>query len=132
MHIRLALPCLTASLFAVMASAQTATTERFELSGSIVTLNILPFLQAEELDTLRFVGQSQEALALFIPDGGGYAAMALAPADGFVRDGVPADSAIAMSGLPDAAAARAAALRECNATRSGGPACVVAMEIAPK
>lgn len=132
MPIRLALPVLVAMLMPMIAHAQSAPTERYELSGAVVTLNILPFLREDEVATLRLVGQSQEALALFVPADGGYAAMALAPADGFIREGVPADSAIAMSGLPDAEAARAAALRECNATRSGGPACVVAMEITPR
>lgn len=119
----------------VLAIAQTAPkTERFEQGSSAITLHMHPFLTEEETTILRLVGESPDALALFVPagTGPGFGAIALAPADGFIRDGMPVDSAAAVADLPDQAQARDAALAECNAARSGGPACVVVLDIAPK
>lgn len=112
------------------AAAQQA--ERYEMQGSAVTVILHPFLSEEETVTLRVVGQSPDALSLFVPEGGQFAAMAVAPAEGFIRDGMPVASATAISNLPDLAQARAAALEGCNAARSGGAECQIVLEIAPR
>ena len=69
---------------------------------------------------------------IFVPEGGGHAAMAMAPDDGFIRDGAAVKSAVALAGLPDAATAGAEAVKACEALRKGTAACVVVLEIAPK
>ncbi|MCC5993322.1 MAG: hypothetical protein JJT99_12460 [Rhodobacteraceae bacterium] len=117
---------------ATIAGAQQGATVRFELPQVEVVVHELPFLSDEELETLRLVGQNEEALALFLSGGVQFGAMAVAPADGFIRGGMPADSATAVSDLPDLGAARSSALAQCNATRSGGPACQIALEIIPR
>ncbi len=114
------------------ALAQTVPTEVFSLDAVNVTVHLHPFLTEEETTTLRFVGQSPDALALFLPAGTSFGAIALAPDEGFIRDGMPVDSATAVADLPDEAQARDAALLECNAARTGGPACVIVLEIAPR
>lgn len=114
---------------AVLAQPQS---ERFELDGVAVTVMPHNFLSSEELMTLRLIGQNSDALALFVPEGGGFAALAVAPAEGLVRAGMPVESAIAISGLPSLAAARNEALAECNSLRSGGPACEIVLEVAPR
>lgn len=106
--------------------------EHFDLDGVSVTVLPHEFLSEEELMTLRLVGQHRDALSVFVPEGGGFAALAVAPAEGFVRAGVPVDSATAISGLPDLATARAAALDGCNAARARGPACEIVLEVAPR
>lgn len=123
---------LVAALLAAPAFAQTVPTEVFTLDAVDVTVHLHPFLTEEEATTLRFVGQSPDALALFLPAGNKFGAIALAPEDGFIRDGQPVDSASAVADLPDATQARDAALMECNAVRSGGPSCVIVLEIAPR
>lgn len=124
---------LATALVAAPLFAETIPTEIFTLDTVTVTLTLHPFLTDEETTTLRFVGQSPDALALFLPAGtSSFGAIALAPADGFIRDGQPVDSASAVADLPDVAQARDAALMECNAARSGGPACVIALDIAPR
>jgi hypothetical protein len=123
---------LTAPAAALAQSAPT--TERFEQGATAITLHLHPFLTEEEVTILRLVGESPDALALFVPAGSGpgFGAIALAPADGFLRDGMPVDSAAAVADLPDAAQARETALAECNSARSGGASCVVVLDIAPK
>ncbi|MGY6549497.1 MAG: hypothetical protein ACXIU7_10905 [Roseinatronobacter sp.] len=106
--------------------------ESFELDGVRVTIFAAPFLTEEELQTLRVVGQNRDALSIFVPEGDGYAAIAIAPAEGLVRNGIPANSAMAIAGLPDIATARARALEGCNALRSGGGVCEVVLEVAPR
>ncbi len=122
----LSLGAATASL------AQQAGQERFDLDGVSVVVTAHAFLTEEELMTLRLVGQNRDALALFVPEGDGFAALAVAPDEGFVRAGMPVDSASALSGLPDLDAARAAALEACNSARSGGASCAVVLEVAPR
>ncbi len=121
-----------ALLAASPALAQTVPTEVFTLDAVDVTLHLHPFLTDEEATTLRVVGQSPDALALFVPASSSFGAIALAPDEGFIRDGMPVDSASAVADLPDATQARDAALMECNAARTGGPACVIVLEIAPR
>lgn len=115
------------------AHANPTTSERYDLANAQVTLHVYDFLDEDELATLRLVGQNEEALALFLTEGtGGFGALAVAPADGFIRQGMPAESAVALSDLPDIDRAKAAAVAECNSLRSGGRACEVVLEIAPR
>ncbi len=103
--------------------------EKSKLSGAKITLYLHPFLTEEEVMTLRLVASNKDALKLFVPSDAGFAAIALAPDEGFVRNGQPVASAFAIAGLPDAATAAAAALQGCEAARKTGPACVIVMEI---
>lgn len=114
------------------ATAQEVPTERYHMDGVEISVLAHGFLLEDELMTLRLVGQNRDALALFVPEGPGYAALAIAPAEGFVRDGVPVDSAIAMSGLQDLESARAAALHACDDARQTDDSCVIALEVAPR
>ena len=115
-----------------LASAQEVPTEHYQMDGVEISVLAHEFLSEDELMTLRLVGQNRDALALFVPEGPGYAALAIAPAEGFVRDGVPVDSAIAMSGLQDLESARASALEACDAARQTDDSCVIALEVAPR
>lgn len=101
------------------------------LGTSKVTLYPQPFLDADELAMLRLVASNPDALALFVPGGSGYAALALSPEDGFLTEGAPAASAVAIADLPDAAQATAAALEGCDAKRIGKSPCVIVLEVAP-
>jgi hypothetical protein len=129
---RFSLFSAVAVLATIPALAQTVPTEVFTLDAVDVTLHLHPFLTEDEASTLRIVGQSPDALALFLPAGASFGAIALSPEEGFIRDGQPVESASAVADLPDAVQARDAALAECNAARTGGPACVVVLEIAPR
>ncbi|MFN4058605.1 MAG: hypothetical protein ACK4HW_10545 [Roseinatronobacter sp.] len=128
---RLPILTLAALTLAAPLAAQTQS-ETFTQGATAITLHLHPFLTEEEATILRVVGESPDALALFVPAGNGFGALALAPEDGFIRDGLPVDSAAAVAELPDLAQARDAALAQCNSARSGGAACVVVLEIAPR
>jgi hypothetical protein len=106
-------------------------TEQATLGTSAITLTVWPFLTADELTVLRLVTTDANALALFVPDAAGYSAMAASPDDGFIRDGAPVASAIALSGLPDAETARADALAACTEKKLGAADCVIVLDIAP-
>lgn len=106
-------------------------TEVSTLDGSKVTLHVQPFLTDEDLFTLRLVATNSEALSLFVQSRDGYAAIAVAPQDGFMKAGVLAASAFAIAGLPDAETAATQALAGCDAARKGGDACVIVLEINP-
>ena len=114
-----------------MAMAQDVPVETAKLNGATVTLHVQPFLDATELATLRLVMTNAQALALFLPDNQGFAAIAVAPDEGFIRGGAPVASAVALGGLPDAQTAAAQALAQCDANRKGGAACVLVLEVAP-
>lgn len=101
------------------------------LGTSQVTLYPQPFLDETELSTLRLVASNKEALALFVPSSKGYAALALSPEDGFLNEGAPAASAVAIADLPDAASASAAALKGCDEKRIGKSPCVIVLEVGP-
>lgn len=105
-------------------------TEVSQLAGQKITLHVHPFLDATELSTLRLVATNKEALQLFVTSKG-YSAIAVAPREGFIRDGGLVASAVAMGDLPDAARAAAAAVAGCDAKRKGGQACVVVLEVGP-
>lgn len=113
------------------ASAQQVGSEQYRMDGLEVTVVSHAFLTDEEMMTLRLVGQNRDALSLFVPEGDGYAALAVAPSEGFVRAGEAVPSAIAMAGLPDINSARASALEACNAARQSGAECQIVLEIAP-
>ncbi len=104
--------------------------ERGRLDGAEVALYLHPFLTAEEIATLRVVMTNKDALALFVPAGKGYAALAVAPREGFVRGGAPVESAQAMGGAASAEAASAGARAECDRLKRRGPACVTVLEVA--
>jgi hypothetical protein len=118
-------------MMAGAALAQSVPVERAALATSSVTLHQHAFLTEEEITTLRFVLTSEEALALFVPRKGGFAALAVSPDEGFIRGGVPVKSAVAVGDLPDAGAARAAATKACEAAKKGSKPCVIVLEIAP-
>jgi len=113
-----------------VAGAQEVPVEQNTLAGQQITLHVYPFLQKDDLKTLRAVAKNEPLLQMFVT-APGFAAIAVAPNEGFLKDGVPAPSAIAMSGLPDAAAAGEAALKGCEDKRKGGDACVVVFEAGP-
>ena len=121
---------LLAGLLAPGATAQAVPVEVSRLGEAEVTLHLHPGLSPEDRDLLQVIAGSAEALAAMLGEGG-HAALALAPAEGMMRDGVPAASATAIGQLPDAAAARDAALQGCAAARTRGPDCVVVLEVAP-
>jgi len=125
---------MAGALMGGMALAQDAPVEMSILDASQVTLHLYAFLKVDELTTLRLVATNRDALSVFLPskNPGHFAALALAPADGFLRDGAPAATAIALSDFPDAAAAATAALAACDAKRDPSTApCVVVLEVGP-
>lgn len=113
------------------AIAQDIPTEVARLNGQAITLHVHPFLTPEELTTLRFVLTNKQALQIFVTSSGGHSAIAVAPDEGFIRDGGLVPSAIAIGDLPSADAAAAAAMTTCDETRDGGAACVVVLEVGP-
>lgn len=120
-----------ATAAATAAGAGGVPTESARLGESRVTLHVHPFLSGQELTALRLVMSNEDALAVFVPAQGGYAAMAVSPDDGFIREGVPVASAVALAGLPDAETAAAQALAGCDSAKSGAVPCVVVLEVAP-
>lgn len=107
-------------------------TEVATLKGQKITLYAHEFLTPEDLTTLRLVMTNKQALQLFVVSSGGYSAIAVAPDEGFIRDGGLARSAIAIGDLPNAEAAAAAALAGCDAARQEGEPCVVVLEVGPE
>lgn len=136
---RMACGAVAVALWGGLAAAQDAEVvpvETAELGENVVTIHLHPFLTPEEATLLRLVATNAEALALFVPEPGGFAAMAASPVEGVVRNGVPVPSAIAVGQLPDAEAARTSATEQCNAARERqrkrDPECVVVLEVMPK
>jgi len=113
------------------ALAQSVPTESNRLAGQQITLHLHPFLTADETAMLRLVASNEQALAVFITNAGRHSALAVAPAEGFVRSGQPVASAFAISDLMTPADARTGALEGCERARRAGPACVVVLEVAP-
>lgn len=118
-------------MVAAMAQAQEVPVETAINSGATVSLHMHPFLSPEEVATLRLVASNDQALSLFLTSRTGHAALAMSPDEGFVRDGKPVASAVALGDLPDAAAARTAALAGCDTARKAKAPCVVVLEVAP-
>ena len=105
--------------------------ETATLGASAITLHLHPFLTEEETATLRLVAVNEQALSLFVPGNAGFAALAVSPKDGFIRDGALVVSAVALAGLPDQATASLKAVEACNAAKTGAADCVTVLEIAP-
>jgi len=122
---------VAAAMLAAPTRAEVAT-ETATLGDYNVTMYVQPFLTDEDLGILRMVLTSQDALALFVPQANGFAAMAASPDDGFIKDGVPSASVVALGGLPDSASAAANAVDGCQKAKQGAADCVVILEIAPK
>ena len=128
---------LAAGLVLALAGAAWADvppTETGTLGKAQVTIYTWDFLSPEELATLRLVMTNKDALALFVPEGGtgGYAALAVSPDDGFIRDGALVPSATAIAGLETQEAASMAAYDACNKARKGKTDCTIVLEVAPK
>ncbi len=132
MRVRGGMIGLGLGLAAMAAAADVPPAETAEIGGAKVTVYAMSFLNDQEVAALRLVLTSKEALALFVPDGGGHAAMAVSPEDGFIRDGGLVASATAMAGMETAEAAAEAALKGCDGARKGTQPCVVVLEVAPK
>lgn len=111
--------------------AETVAVETKINGTSEVALHLHPFLSAEELAMLRLVQTNDQALAIFVPGKAGFAAMAVSPDDGFLKNGQPVASAIALADLPDAATAEKEALAACDAARKGKKSCVLVLTVAP-
>lgn len=122
---------LAAGVGAVQAVAQAVPTEVTRFDRAEVTLHLHPFLTPTDKAMLQIIAGNEQALATFLGEAGGHAAMALAPAEGLMQGDVPAASATAVGQLPDAATARARALEECDAARRSGPDCEVVIEVMP-
>lgn len=126
---------MLAAVVLLMASAAWAevavTPEVSTLGASTITVTPWGFLNDEELTLLRLVATNPDALTLFVPEGSGFAALAVSPDDGFIRGGVPVGSAIALSGYVDAETARAETLAACAAKKAGAAECVVVLDVAP-
>lgn len=116
---------------AVSAQEADVPVETNKTATALITLKLYPFLTKEETQLLRIMATNEQALAVLVPEGGGYGAIAIAPKEGFVRDGAPVPSAVAVAQFPDAAAAAADALGKCEAAKKRGPDCVVVLEVAP-
>lgn len=119
------------ALVAGMAAAQEVPQEVQTLGKQRITVHLHPFLTAEEQATLRTVATNEQALALFVTRPGRHSALAVAPAEGFIRKGQPVASAFAISDLKDTETARVAAVDGCEKVRKKGPSCVVVLEVAP-
>lgn len=132
MRLSLALIVAAVTGFSGAAMAQSVASEVNELGNSRITVHLHPFLKKDELATLRVVASHEEALKLFITGKKGHAAIAASPREGFMRNGVPVSSAVAISNLPNAETARNDVINACNAARKGGPECVVILEVAPR
>ena len=120
------------ALLALPAIAADVAKEETTNGNSVVTLYLHHFLDATELATLRLVATNKDALALFVPSDKGFAALAVAPDEGFVKDGKPVASAIALSDLPDAETASIDALKACNTARTTDAECVLLLQVGPK
>lgn len=120
-----------AAVMAFPAISQQVPIEEAAIGAANVRLYLHPFLAPDEVATLRLVMTNEQALALFVPNSSGFAALAAAPAEGVIRDGSPVASAIALAEMPDAAAAAKAATAACDAARKTDAACVVVLEVSP-
>lgn len=124
---------VTLAVMGQAAWAEDVPVEVSTLDGQQITLHVYPFLKPDELKTLRLVATNSQALQVFVPsDKTHYSALALAPSDGFLQDGAPAVTAIALSDFPDAAAAAKAVTEACDAKRGKkGEPCVTVLEVGP-
>lgn len=121
-------------VLAGVAQADLPPVETGTLEGAKVTIYTWDFLTKDELAALRLVLDNKDALALFVPaDGkGGFAALAVSPDDGFIRDGALSPSATAIAGFETQEAASQAAVDACNKARKGEKDCTIVLEVAPE
>jgi hypothetical protein len=121
-------------LAAGVARAEDVAVEEATLGKNAVKLHVQPFLTEEELMTLRLVLSNEQALQVFITAGDGadqgFAAMAVNPDEGFIRDGQPVKSAMALAGLKTAKEASEAAVTACQEASKAKAACVLVLEVA--
>jgi hypothetical protein len=121
-------------LGASVAGAEEVPIERATLGKSAITLHVQPFLTEEELTTLRLVLSNEQALQVFVTAGEGaakgFAAMAVHPDEGFIREGKPVKSAVALAGLETAEAAAEAAVAACQDAATAKAPCVLVLEVA--
>ncbi len=113
-----------------MACAGEVEVETTAGEGGEVKVYLYDFLSKDELATLRLVATNADARAIFVPEGKGHAALAVAPREGFIKKGQPVPSASAVAGVADAASAAAQAIDTCNKAKTRGPDCVVVLEVA--
>jgi len=106
-------------------------TEVTRTASASITLHLHPFLGEEDLMILRQIAASPDALEALLGAAGGFAAIAVAPAEGFIANGMPSESAVALAQLPDAGTARNEATAACDAIRSDPQPCVIVLEVAP-
>ncbi len=116
-----------------VASADLPPAETAVIGGAKVTIYTMNFLTPEEVAALKLVLVNEAALQLFVPEGSsGFAAMAVSPDEGFIRDGGLVPSATAIAGMASAEEAAEAALAGCDAARKAAAGCVVVLEVAPE
>jgi len=125
-----AVPVPSAPVLAQTAAAVPSEVHR--LGDRRITLYQHPFLTAQETAALGAMAANEQALTHFVAGNRqNHAAIAVAPRDGFVRNGRLAASAFAIADLPSAEAARDAAIAGCERARRRGPGCVVVLEVSP-
>lgn len=105
--------------------------EVFDGPDARVTFYRHAFLTDEEVEFLRIIASNPDARATMMGDAPGFAAIAIAPREGFLAGTMPAPSAHARAQLPDRDSAHAAARAGCDAARSGGAPCVVVIDTQP-
>jgi hypothetical protein len=107
--------------------------ETARLGKSQVTLTRHAFLTEQEVTTLHLVMSNRQALSVFVPGKpDAYSALAVSPDEGFIREGKPVASAVAVADLPDADTARLNAVEACDKARNPKHApCVVVLEVGP-
>jgi len=106
--------------------------EKAVLGDYAVTIYPHAFLSADDLAILRAIASDAQYLALFVPQEKGFSALAISPDEGFVKDGAPVASAVALGGLPDAATAASTAVEACQKAATAKTPCAVVLEVAPK
>lgn len=121
-------------LSAGLAMADTPPEETATLGEAKVTIYTWDFLTEDELATLRLVLVNQEALELFVPTDakGSFAAFAVSPDDGFIRDGALSPSATAIGGIDAREAALTAAMDACDKARKGAAPCEIVLVVEPE
>ena len=75
----MALAVLVAGMAPGGALAEDVPVETGKIGKSTVTLHVQPFLNEQELTTLRLVLTNKQALEIFLGQGEGFAAMAVNP-----------------------------------------------------
>jgi hypothetical protein len=119
-------------LLASAAVAEDVKLETADLGASRITLHVQPFLTEADLATLRLVMTNKDALKLFVTSDKGYAALAVSPEDGFMKDGALVASVVALADLADAETAAKEVIAACDKAKVGKEPCVLVLEVGPK